>query len=64
MLAPAIGLILATIVGRFHYGIDLLCAIPLVFAVLSIANALEPVTAGEPALRRRAAARPRLPVRV
>lgn len=32
------GLILATLVGRFHYGIDLICAVPLVIACVSVAS--------------------------
>jgi PAP2 superfamily len=51
MLLPASGLILATLVGRFHYGVDLLCALPLVLATLSLASAvvrLEPATEGVP----------------
>lgn len=62
MLLPGSGLILATLVGRFHYGIDLLCAIPLTLAVLSLANALEPVGVRE-AHAARSPARSRLTVR-
>jgi hypothetical protein len=39
-LGPGVGLILATLVGRFHYGIDLVCAVPLVVAAVSLAGAL------------------------
>lgn len=34
------GLILATLVGRFHYGIDLLCALPLVPVIIALASAM------------------------
>jgi membrane-associated phospholipid phosphatase len=37
VLPAAIGLIAATLVGRFHYGVDLLCALPLVFLANSAA---------------------------
>jgi hypothetical protein len=37
MLVPAICLILATLVGRFHYLTDLLCAVPLMLVVVSLA---------------------------
>lgn len=37
MILPALGLITATIVGRFHYGIDLVAAVPLVLVVVSTA---------------------------
>ncbi|MCI0572214.1 MAG: phosphatase PAP2 family protein [Myxococcaceae bacterium] len=40
MLLPASGLILGTLVGRFHYGVDLLCALPLVLAILGLATAV------------------------
>ncbi|WP_395834439.1 phosphatase PAP2 family protein [Archangium violaceum] len=38
MLLPGIGLIVATLVGRFHYATDLLCAVPLVLVVLGLAR--------------------------
>jgi PAP2 superfamily protein len=38
MLLPGVGLILATLVGRFHYTTDLLCAVPLVLVVLGLAR--------------------------
>jgi hypothetical protein len=38
MLLPGLGLIAATLVGRFHYTTDLLCAVPLVFVVLGLAR--------------------------
>ncbi|PTL83527.1 phosphatase PAP2 family protein [Vitiosangium sp. GDMCC 1.1324] len=38
MLLPGIGLIVATLVGRFHYTTDLLCALPLVLVVLGLAR--------------------------
>lgn len=37
MLLPAIGLILATLVGRFHYATDLMCAVPLMLVVVGLA---------------------------
>jgi hypothetical protein len=40
MLFPALGLILATLAGRFHYAIDLVCAVPLVLVVTGLALAL------------------------
>jgi hypothetical protein len=40
MLFPALGLILATLTGRFHYAIDLVCAVPLVLVVTGLALAL------------------------
>ncbi|MBJ6765557.1 phosphatase PAP2 family protein [Myxococcaceae bacterium JPH2] len=40
MLAPGIGLIIATLSGRFHYATDLLCAVPLVVVVTSLALVL------------------------
>jgi hypothetical protein len=62
MVVPGTGLILATLVGRFHYGIDLMCAVPLVLATLSLAvsvvrleaqQALVPNRQRVPALGRR-----------
>jgi hypothetical protein len=38
MLPFALGLIGATIVGRFHYGVDLLCAVPLMMAAVNAAG--------------------------
>jgi len=40
MLLPATGLILATLVGRFHYAIDLLAAIPLTAVAVGLATSL------------------------
>jgi hypothetical protein len=40
MLVPGTGLIAATLVGRFHYATDLLCALPLVLGVVGIAMGL------------------------
>jgi len=40
MLPVGAGLILATLVGRFHYGIDLICAVPLVTVILALASAM------------------------
>jgi membrane-associated phospholipid phosphatase len=40
MLLPGLGLITATLVGRFHYATDLLCAVPLVTVVAGLALAL------------------------
>lgn len=40
MLLPGIGLIVATLAGRFHYATDLLCAVPLVMVVVGLSAAL------------------------
>lgn len=40
MLFPGMGLIFATLAGRFHYAIDLVCAVPLVLVVTGLALAL------------------------
>jgi hypothetical protein len=40
MLLPGLGLIFATLAGRFHYATDLMCAVPLVALVTSLALAL------------------------
>lgn len=40
MLPWGVGLICGTIVGRFHYGIDLVCAVPMLAACIGMANAL------------------------
>ena len=40
ILPVATGLILATLIGRFHYGVDLLAAVPLTAAAVSAAGAL------------------------
>ncbi|XXF81388.1 phosphatase PAP2 family protein [Myxococcaceae bacterium GXIMD 01537] len=40
MLFPGLGLIVATLAGRFHYLTDLLCAVPLVAAVVGLSLAL------------------------
>jgi len=53
MLLPAIGLIAATLVGRFHYLTDLLCAVPLMGVVVGLAMAWSRANA-----RREAVARP------
>jgi membrane-associated phospholipid phosphatase len=53
MLLPAIGLILATLVGRFHYLTDLICAVPLVMVVVGLSVCWSRATA-----RREAVARP------
>nr|WP_225888955.1 phosphatase PAP2 family protein [Myxococcus xanthus] len=37
MLLPGLGLIAATLVGRFHYATDLLCAVPMVMVVTGLA---------------------------
>lgn len=37
MVLPGLGLIAATLVGRFHYATDLLCAVPLVVVVVGLA---------------------------
>ena len=39
MLPVGLGLVVATLVGRFHYGIDLICAVPLVIATVRSAAA-------------------------
>jgi hypothetical protein len=63
VLPVGTGLILGTLVGRFHYGIDLLCAVPLVIACVSTAaliaryraeGAPAPATRAERAFRRAA----------
>ncbi len=54
MLVPGLGLITATLVGRFHYATDLLCAVPLVVVVVGMTMALSRATA----TRREAVARP------
>jgi PAP2 superfamily len=53
MLVPGLGLIVATLVGRFHYATDLLCAVPLMGVVVGLAMAL-----GRAAARREGVARP------
>lgn len=40
MLPVALGLISATVLGRFHYGIDLICAVPFVALAVSTATAV------------------------
>ena len=40
MLPAALLLITATLAGRFHYGIDVLCAIPMAVAVLLASDLL------------------------
>ncbi|NTX13974.1 phosphatase PAP2 family protein [Myxococcus sp. CA051A] len=40
MLLPGLGLIVATLAGRFHYATDLLCAVPLVMVVVGMSAAL------------------------
>ncbi len=40
VLLPGLGLITATLAGRFHYATDLLCAVPLVTASVGLALAL------------------------
>lgn len=52
MLPVAAGLIAATIAGRFHYGVDLLVAIPLMAVAVGIASAVVPA-APSPAPERR-----------
>lgn len=37
MVLPGLGLIAATLVGRFHYATDLVCAVPLVVVVVGLA---------------------------
>jgi hypothetical protein len=37
MLVPGIGLITATLAGRFHYATDLVCAVPMVLVVAGLA---------------------------
>ncbi len=53
MLLPALGLIAATLVGRFHYVTDLLCAVPLLLVVVGMA-----VGWSRAAARREGVARP------
>lgn len=52
-LLPGLGLIAGTLVGRFHYATDLLCAVPLVAVVVGLSMAL-----GKATVRREAVARP------
>jgi len=52
MLPVAFGLIVATIAGRFHYGVDLLAALPLAALALGVAAAV-PAAAPAPARRGR-----------
>ena len=40
VLAPCVGLVAATLVGRFHYAVDLAAALPLACAVAAAAEAL------------------------
>ncbi|MCY1023162.1 phosphatase PAP2 family protein [Pyxidicoccus sp. MSG2] len=40
MLGPGIGLVIATLAGRFHYATDLVCAVPLVMVVAGLALGL------------------------
>lgn len=40
MLLPGLGLILATLAGRFHYATDLMCAVPLVMVVAGLSLGL------------------------
>jgi membrane-associated phospholipid phosphatase len=40
MLPFAAGLLVATLAGRFHYAVDLLCAVPLALGVVGAATAL------------------------
>jgi hypothetical protein len=40
MLLPGLGLILATLAGRFHYATDLMCAVPLVMVVAGLGMGL------------------------
>ncbi|MCP3099355.1 phosphatase PAP2 family protein [Myxococcus sp. K15C18031901] len=44
MLLPGLGLIIATLAGRFHYATDLLCAVPLVMVVVGMSAALSRAT--------------------
>jgi hypothetical protein len=52
-LLPGLGLIAGTLVGRFHYATDLVCAVPLVVVVVGLSMAM-----GRAAIRREAVARP------
>lgn len=45
MLLPGLGLITATLAGRFHYATDLMCAVPLVVVVAGLARALSRMAA-------------------
>ncbi len=54
MLLPGLGLIAATLAGRFHYATDLMCAVPLVVLVMGLAVGLRRAVAA----RRDAVARP------
>ncbi|PTL81006.1 phosphatase PAP2 family protein [Vitiosangium sp. GDMCC 1.1324] len=53
MLVPGLCLIAATLVGRFHYATDLMCAVPMVMVVVGLALGWSRATA-----RREAVARP------
>jgi len=46
MFLPALGLIAATLVGRFHYATDLLCAMPLVLGAMGCAMTWSRLTRG------------------
>jgi membrane-associated phospholipid phosphatase len=61
ILPLALGLIAATVVGRFHYGIDLLCAVPL--AAVCVAIAWSTVPSGEKAAPSMSAWPSRAPVK-
>ncbi len=40
LLPLGTGLIAATVIGRYHYGIDLICAVPIALVVMGLASAL------------------------
>ena len=46
MLLPGVGLIVATLAGRFHYAIDLVAVVPMVVVVASLAMALSRLASG------------------
>jgi hypothetical protein len=62
MLGPAVGLILATVAGRFHYVVDLMAALPLLLAVLGVTGAVARLPGRVPEPRR--AFRVRSPVEI
>ncbi len=52
MLLPGLGLIAATLVGRFHYATDLVCAVPLVTVTVALAMGVTRAAAKRDAIAR------------
>ena len=52
IMAPvATGLVAATVLGRFHYGVDLVCAVPAVIACVAVASRIaRPAPSSRPTL--------------